>query len=368
MSHLRKCPPQRSATFVLCIALIFLFLRNSDVCLSEMKRGLSLCAGVLVPTLFPYMIISEMLVRADLGYYLGKFLEKPMRRLFGIGGSGAGALALGIICGFPVGAKTAASLYSRGELTKKELEKLLTFCNYPSAPFVIFAVGKKLLGNAALGIFLYSVNVITGLFFGAITKSKRHIGSTQNTRLLMNAHQPFFKIFTDSVSSAAGAVISVCALVTFFTCAVGCISAIECINGAPLLKAIIFSFFELTSGAAACAALMSRSLSAILTAAAVGWSGVSVLMQIYSSCTVESDAPSLLPYIGSRVFSSAICAVSTAASIRFFPTLLPGNIPDTDVFLEFSAYPTAFTYAVNFLFLVSVLFYSNKKLDRRRMI
>ncbi len=366
VSHKRRT--HTTATFVLCATLIFLFLRNNDVCFSEMKRGLSICAGVLVPTLFPYMIISEMLVRADLGYYLGKILERPMRRIFGVSGSGAGALVLGITCGFPIGAKTAAALYSRGELTKEECEKLLAFCNYPSAPFVIFAVGKNLLGNTALGLFIYSVNVITGLFVGAITKNKRQIGGTQSALSLTSEHQPFFKNFTDSVSSAAGAVISVCALVTFFTCTVGCLSAIDCINNAPFLKAILFSFFELTSGAAACAALGSRPLAAILTAAAVGWSGVSVLMQIYSSFIGECGAPSLLPYLGSRTFSSAICAITTAAVLRFSPSLLPANIPDTDVFLELATFPSAFTYTVNILFLVSLLFYSNKKLDRRRMI
>lgn len=368
MSVSHKHRIHTTATFVLCTILIFLFLSNSDVCFSEMKRGLSICAGVLVPTLFPYMILSEMLVRADLGYYLGKIFGRPMRRIFGVSGSGAGALALGIICGFPIGAKTAAALYSRGELTKQECEKLLAFCNYPSAPFVVFAVGTNLLGNTALGLFIYSINVITGLFFGAITKSKRRIGGTQNDLSIKSGHQPFFKIFTDSVSSAAGAVISVCALVTFFTCAVGCLSAIDCINNAPFLKALLFSFFELTSGAAACAALTSRSPAAIMTAAAVGWSGVSVLMQIYSSFIRENASPSLLPYLGSRAFSSAVCAISTAAALRFFPSLMPAKITDTDVFLELAAFPSSFTYAVNILFLISILFYSNKKLDRRRMI
>ena len=368
MSDPRKRPPRGTATFVLCFALLFLFLRDSDVCFSEMKRGLSVCAGVLVPTLFPYMMISEMLVRADLGGYLEKLLEKPMRRIFGIGGSGAGALALGILCGFPIGAKTAAALYSRGELTKKECEGLLAFCSYPSAPFVIFAVGKNLLGNASLGLFLYAVNLATGLLFGAVSGSKRRACDTQRALPKAVGSQHFFKIFTDSVASAAGAVISVCALVTFFTCAVGCLSAVDCINNAPVLKALLFSFFELTSGAAACATLTSRPLAAILTAAAVGWSGVSVLMQIYSSCLSESGSPSLLPYISSRALSSVVCASATAAALHFFPSLLPGKIPDTDVFLSLTAYPSPFIYSVDFLFLISALFYSNKNLDRRRMI
>ncbi len=367
MSHSPKRLPRATATFVLCSVLLFLFLRDSDVCFSEMKRGLSICAGVLIPTLFPYMIISEILVRAGLGYHLGKVLEKPMSRIFGISGSGAGALALGIVCGFPIGAKTAAALYARGELSREDCERLLAFCNYPSVPFVVFAVGKNLLGNAALGLFIYVLNVSVGLTVGAAGGRKHAVGF-HPTLQKERESQPFFRAFTESVVSAASSVISVCALVTFFTCAVGCLSAFDLINNAPILKALLFSFFELTSGAAACAALPSRQLAAVLTAAAVGWSGISVLMQIYSSCVTEKGEPSLFPYLRSRVLSSVICALCTAVSLHFFPTLLPGEVPDTDVFLSLTAYPSSFIYAMNFIFLISVLFYSNKKLDRRRMI
>ena len=366
MPRTSKTTARATATFVLCSTLLLLFLLNSDTCISEMKRGLSLCAGVLVPTLFPYMIISEMLVRADLGYYLGKLLERPMRRVFGIGGSGAGALALGIVCGFPIGAKTASTLYEKGDISRNECERLLSFCNYPSAPFVAIAVGKKLLGGTALGLFIYAVNIATGLLFGVLSADKKSNLVPLCAREKPRDVKPFFRIFTDSVASAAGAVISVCALVTFFTCAVGCISAFDLIQGAPVFKAVIFSFFELTSGVAACAALSDRYLAAILTAAAVGWSGLSVLMQIYSSYNGNDTAPSLVPYVKSRLISSVICAAMTALAVTIFPALLPAQIPDEDAFLTLSAIPKAFAYVANTLFILSIPLSFNKKLDRRQ--
>ncbi len=367
MSYPSRHLPRGTATFVLCFILLFLLLIHSDVCFSEMKRGLSICAGVLVPTLFPYMVISEMLVRADLGYYLGKLLEKPMRGIFGVSGSGAGALALGIICGFPIGAKAAASLYERGELSKSECERLLSFCNYPSAPFVIFAVGKNLLANTSLGIFLYAVSVTSGLIFGALTSHKRIESHLRPESIKAKSDKPFFKMFTESVVSAAGSVISVCALVTFFTCAVGCLSAFEYVQNTPTVKAIIFSFFELTSGVAACAALPSRLLAAVLTAAAIGWSGLSVLMQIYSSCGGASHTPSLIPYISSKLISSLVCAICTALAVSFFPELCPGTASSTDVFLNLATFPPTVVYSSNILFMLSLPLLFNKKLDRSRM-
>lgn len=354
MLDLQKRVPKQIATFVLCLILLLLFLRDSDVCFSEMKRGLSVCAEVLVPTLFPYMIISEILVRADLGSCVGKITKSPMSRLFGISGSGAGALLLGLICGFPIGAKTAAALYENGELSKNECERLLAFCNYPSAPFVIFAVGKNLLGSVGLGIFIYSTNVAAGLLFGLFIrpnvpqKFDTHIKAIEkNTRSLAG-------IFTDSVVSASASLISVCALVTFFTCAVGCLAGFDGINNRPLLKAVLFSLFELTSGTAACAVLPSRVLAAVLCGAAVGWSGLSVLMQIYSSCATRESAPSLVPYLKSKILSSLFCAAATAAAVTFFPALLPSELPDTDAFLGLYSFASPYIIAVDLLFIAAI--------------
>ena len=366
MSRLRKRSPHGSATFVLCFILLFLFSTHSDVCFSEMKRGLSVCAEILVPTLFPYTVICEMLVRADLGYYIGKLLERPMRRFFGISGCGASALTLGIICGFPIGAKVAASLYERGDISRPECERLLSFCNYPSAPFVIFTVGKKLLGNTLLGLFIYAANVGTGLILASLSHGKNQNKYFLSPPLKAVSDKSVFKIFTESIASGAGAVISVCAMVTFFTCAVGCLSAFKFIQSAPIIKAVVFSFFELTSGVAACAAISSRYLAAILTASAVGWSGLSVLMQI-SSCYSGGTAPSLIPYIKSRLISSIVCAASTAA-VLLSPVCLPGKASDTDVFLDLTVFPPNIIYIVNILFILSLPLCFNKKLDRRQTI
>ena len=362
MSLFKKITPHRIAIFVLSLFMLLLFIYDADTSVSEMKRGLLLCSEVLVPTLFPYMVISEILVRADIGYYLGRVFEKPMKCLFNISGSGAGALALGILCGFPIGAKTAVALYKRNELSKDECSRLLAISNYPSAPFVIFAVGKNLLGNVKLGILIYTLNIISGLTLGIIFKRNRTASTCSCELKEPDKIQPISKVFIDSVSSAAGAVITVCATVTFFTCFVGCLSAIEAINEISTLKAILFSFFELTSGAAACASLTSRTLAAVLCSAAVGWSGLSVYMQIYSTCATAKEPPLLRHYLASRILSSALCAIGIAAAIVYCPNLLPAGVKDTDAFLNLAVFPNSFIYFSRIIFIISLIIRANKNL------
>ena len=131
-----------------------LVLRNSDAAVEYMGRGLTLCAKTVIPSLFPFMVITELLVSSGAGEALGRLFSGIMRRIFGISGAGASALFLGSMCGFPVGARTAVSLYDKGVISKSECQHLLTFTCNPSSAFLITAVGVSLYDSRALGVTL----------------------------------------------------------------------------------------------------------------------------------------------------------------------------------------------------------------------
>lgn len=355
--------------FVFCALLLLLFFINSDTALAEMKRGLALCGEVLVPTLFPYMAVSELLVRSELGIYAERLFGRPMKRLFGVSGACAGALALGLLCGFPVGAKTAFGLYERGEISRSDCEALMAFCNFPSAPFMIVAVGERLFSSRRAGVFFYLTVIAGGLLYGILHRAaplSEKRGVTFGER--GEGKISFAEAFTDSVVSAAGSVITVCAYVCFFTCAVGVLASMLGNAFRPIPRALLFSFFELTSGAAACAAVDPVRLGGLLTAAAAGWGGLSVLLQIYSLSRTKGERVSLRPYILSKAFSSVFCAALTAAALHFFPSLMLAEAPLGEASVPAVYLPSGLAAAADLLFILSLLLYLYKKLDRRRAI
>ncbi len=351
------------AIFVFCILFTILLFLRADAASEGIRRGLSICAETLIPSLFPFMVISEMLVRSGLGGFASKYLGKPMQGLFGVSGACAGALMLGILCGFPVGAKTCAALYDKGEICKDDAEALLSFCNFPSPPFMIFAVGEGLFGDRRLGLLLYFSSLVSGLAYGIISS----FGRRKRERIRLSGapfeREPTSEIFTRSVSGAASALIAVCAYVVFFTCAVSCISGILA-GGSEQVRAILFSFFELTSGASVCAELGGGMLSAVLCSAAAGWSGLCIFFQISSL----ARGLSMKGYLVSKAFSSLISAAITFAALKFLPNLIPRAPVAQDAFLPLRLYPDAFIRAVNIIFILSLLFYLAKLLDRRALI
>ncbi len=370
MTDTKKPKSLPIARFVFCAFLVFLFLYDPAESAQHLVRGLSLCFETLIPALFPFMVISEILVRADIASYASPIFGKPMRALFGVSGAGAAALLLGLICGFPVGGKTAAALYEKGDISKRDAERLMAFCNLPSAPFMIFAVGEKLFESRKLGIFLYLntilVSLICGMLFNISGRKKGVFHYTTSPSDIQTA-PPLINIFTDSVASAASSVINISAYVCFFTCAVGCLTALFS-NAAPAFNAILFSFFELTSGSAACSTLEAKAVGIILAAAAAGWSGLSVFFQIFSLSRTKRGDISMKPYIAAKVLTALFCGISAAVAVGIRPALIPKTTPDADTMLNISILPAAFSSAVDLIFILSLLIYLCKQLDRRRKI
>lgn len=60
-----------------------------------------------------------------------------MRPLFNVPGEGSYALLMGIVSGYPIGAKIIVNLKEKGICNKIEAERLLAFTNNSSPLFII---------------------------------------------------------------------------------------------------------------------------------------------------------------------------------------------------------------------------------------
>ena len=123
----------------------------------------------LLPSLLPFMIISNLLIRTDL---LKKWIRIPSglwHRFFALTCDGAYALLLGFVCGYPMGAKLTADLYRENRISKKEAEYLLTFANHPGPSFLSSYVCLQALGQKALILptycIIYLANYLCCLLF-----------------------------------------------------------------------------------------------------------------------------------------------------------------------------------------------------------
>lgn len=370
MTDKTKTRPQKhigvkNGTAFFCIAIIFLLcmiLRNSQVAIEYMQKGLLLCATSVIPSLFPFMVISELLVACGFGEFLGKYVGKPVGKIFGIPGEAGTPLLLGAVCGFPVGAKTAIALYDRGSLSQRELERVMMFCNVPSSGFLISAVGVSLYANRRFGTFLFLAALTASVLVGLGSRllfpipKETFLRSASTPRVLAPSR---VISFTKAISSATASVLSVCACVLFFTSLVGCLThLLSTFSVSPLLEAMLFCLFEISSGVSAAAILESAEASAAICGFAVGWSGISVHFQILSlGC---DRGISFKPYLISKFCQGLFCAAASWFYVRKIDPHLLTFTQSTAVFPQAQS-RTQYVLLSCLLFLICTMLYYRRK-------
>ncbi len=114
---------------LLSVYLTYLLLRYPAQALSYASTGLILWFRKMIPTLLPFMILSGTMIRMNLTERFARFFHPLFRRIWGTSLNGSYALLMGMLCGFPMGARVIGELCQAGKLSEEEGAYLLAFCN-----------------------------------------------------------------------------------------------------------------------------------------------------------------------------------------------------------------------------------------------
>ncbi len=307
-----KKRPSFSVIFltVFAIFLFGLFLKNSNVASSYIKKGISVCMNSLIPSLFPYLVLSDILLSLSFQSIFEKPFKKIMRLFFGISGSGACAFILGILCGFPLGAKCAVELYSKGEISRDECERLLAFCNIPSLAFTVGMVGN-IFKSPVVGLGFWGACVLCAALGGI--SNKLLLGESISKAAVARpmpkngSRKSSGSIFVRAIERSARSTLLICAYVVFFSALTGSISfLLEGIFLPQELRSLLFGFFELTGGIESTARISSLKAKSALCGFFLGWSGLSVHLQIFSIC--DGKDLKFTNYLIQKLFQGMLCA------------------------------------------------------------
>lgn len=285
----------------LCGILIW-FLADAEHIRASTAEALSLCARSVIPSLFPFLVVSSLLISLGFGEWISPYLAGLMTPLFRLPGLASSALLLGLVGGYPIGAQTAASLYQNKLLTREEAERLLAFCNNSNPVFLISVLGVGIFGSVRTGVWLWLIHVASALLVGLLFRG----GSSNSTqRRPPGAAAPrsvsFSSAFVSAVRGAATGMLSVCAFVTlFYVLAV----PLARWKGGPLLVGLL-ELFSLTP------LLTPDRFGFLLASGCVGWGGVSVLCQ--TAAVLERSGLSLRPCILGKLVQGLLSALLAAA-------------------------------------------------------
>lgn len=281
-------------------------------------RGLSIWWDVLFPSLFPFFVISELLLGLGIVHFTGALLHPLMRPVFRIPGTGGFVAAISYASGYPIGAKLTAKLWEQKQISRDEGERLVAFTTTSDPIFLIGAVSVGFFQLPAVAVMLaiahYGAGLIVGLLMRFHGKSdEQHSGSAAEisgrSRLRVAFHAMHKARMEDGrtlgallgqaiksslqlITVVGGLVVFFCVILELFTQAglmVGLYRVVELfLNtiGLPpeLSQSLVGGLFEVTLGARYAGTLAPIPLVYKVAAAAciLSWGGLSVHAQVVS--------------------------------------------------------------------------------------
>ena len=290
---------------ILIFSLAVTFIIFSDKVSSLSKTGVGIAIYSVLPSTFPYLIFSNLLI-------FSSFFEKTSKRLsflshfFKISPSSVFILLIAIFSGFPVPSAAAFALYDNGTIDKNELSGIAAFCSFCGPPFIISFFGKNIMGDINAGIVCFLVQLVLCFTFGRLLALKSNIpiinpqiSDTKNKK----EDAPAFVLICNSIQRGGASFCGIAFFVIFFFIFSGIVKELILLlfpETPEIFMSMISGFLELSSGIASLSSSdFSLKIKFVLGCTYIYWAGASVLFQI--SATMMGKI-SMKKYLAGKLF------------------------------------------------------------------
>ena len=222
----------------------FMLLQFPETASQGISDGVDLSLGILIPSLYPFMVLSSFITEADLLKRVPPFINKLSEKLFALKGNCIGIILISLIGGLPTGCKMTADLYDKGKINRVQGKRLMLFCFCCGPAFTISSVGLYILGSKKAGVILFISLVLSCLTVGMLSRFVFTENEKVVYRITNNEEVNFSTALVKAISSGSAAMLNVCAWVIIFSCINRLIEIIPISNS---MKLFTFSVLEVTN-------------------------------------------------------------------------------------------------------------------------
>jgi sporulation integral membrane protein YlbJ len=333
---------------IICLCFGIGIIRYPGIVFASARRGLLTWWEIVLPSLLPFFIVSELLMGLGFVSLLGALLEPVMRPLFKLPGSAGFVIAVGYTSGFPLCAVLTSRIRSDRLCTQNEGERLMAFTSNASPLFMLGAVSIGMYRNPALGPLIAGIHYLSSLLCGillrfmpgprscpALTDGKRAGLLTRVSSSLRASRlekQNFGALLGETVHKTSTTLLAIGGFITIFSVLIGILDAAGFFTAlitaltplaqlfhldTGLLKALMYGLFEITTGINEVSRSSGSFVQQLLAIEALlAWNGLAVQAQVAGMMT-GSDLR-LWFYLLARCLQ-----VPIAVLIAYLATLLP---------------------------------------------
>lgn len=298
-----------NTNYVICFLLTFLtilFVIDLKNSMNSAIDGCKLWFSAILPTIFPFLVICNLLISYDgitlYSKILGPLLCKPL----GLSKSSAFPITASILCGYPLGAKYCSDIYKEGFISRNEYIRLLNIATNCGPLFIIGPVSTAMLGNIKFSYILLIANYLAPFIIGLVTR-KKHTACGLEDITDSSSNKNFGTKFKLAIDDAVKTTISIGAFIITFSVIIGIIKnntytsivfqKLELLLNTP--KNSLYSLFlgsiEITNG---CNLISQSDLALSLKLSIISFlcsfSGLCIIAQV--SSFISENKVSLLKY------------------------------------------------------------------------
>lgn len=261
--------------YILLTFILIIFLLNINIVLSSVTDASVIFYTKIFVSVFPFIILSNILIYFNYHLFLNKIFKKPLNKLFNISSSSI-IFILSILSSMPSNSIYTKNLLDNKLININEANKILTFTYFPSISFMIGTVGYKMFNNIKIGIIILLSNYIYNILIGIYLR-KNKINFTLENKNSINKTS-FFDMLTNTILNAFKTCAIILGNLIIFIIIINILNKYLNIN--DTLLSILSGLLELTTGSNMLSLLdININLKIALTSLIINFSGLSILFQ-----------------------------------------------------------------------------------------
>ena len=226
---------------ILLIIFLYNLMINSYLIREAIILSFDLWKNNIFPYLFPFFIISDLLISINAIDLINKYLNKWMYKLFKINSSSSFVFFMSILSGIPSNSKYISTLIKNGSMNINDANKILLFSHFVSPLFIIGYIGSIV--GKKYSVLILCIHYITNIILGIIF---RNYNVNKDASLNINKiNNSVIKTITSSILNSINTLLLILGVISLFSFIITCIN-LYIAN--PILKCIISGMLEITNG------------------------------------------------------------------------------------------------------------------------
>lgn len=285
---------------------------------SGAEEGLLLWFQIIFPTLFPFLVVTSLLLSSGGLNLITRLFGGLFRRIFRVTQNGAFAVLAGFLCGYPMGAKVTADLLRAEKISDREARYLISFCNNTSPVFIINFIVWKTFGDERLMLptllILIGSPVLMSFIFRRIYLKGRHPFPEPSAALKEKKTRFDFSVLDSCMMNSFEAIVKVGGYIILFSVL---LSLLEELSGQNSILIAAAPALEVTNGIL----LLSSSVSdpGLRYAAVLGLTSFGGLCSAaQTQCMLEGTSLSVIPYIIQKLTTAAAASLLSFIYLALF--------------------------------------------------